>query len=284
MSATIWTKFFWADWLSDANLRRCSPAGRGFWMDMLCIAAQHDPIGYLCVNGEALSTSDMARIAGVSEAEAHALTAELVRNGVCSRDRKGHLYSRRMVRDAQALARAKNTGQIGGRSSHEKQKGIFAPSKGVGEGGLAPRVQEPYSKSPESQKQSVASAPLLRACQAMGVSLEALRRHPAWMVFGDFYHELLAQGCEAERDVWPTIERLSARLGRAPSSPAYFKAAILEARDRRLAAPQTRSTAALEWQDRLAAFRRDGVWSSKWGPKPGEAGCLVPDELLTKAA
>ncbi len=275
MSATIWAKFFWADWLSDANLRRCSPAARGFWMDMLCVAAQHEPVGYLCVNGEGLTACDMARIAGVDEAEATALTAELERNGVCSRDRNGRLYSRRMVRDAQKRALAAKNGAKGGNPSLAKHKGIPPPDKGADKPALIPRVQEPLSKSPEQQ------APLLRACQAMGVSLEALRRSSAWMVFGDFYRELLAQGCDGERDVWPTVERLGARLGRAPSSPAYFKAAVLEARDRRLANP-ARPTGTLEWQERLATFRRDGVWSSKWGPKPGEAGCLVPIELLEK--
>ena len=101
MSGTVWAKFFWADWLSDVNLRRCSPAARGLWMDMLCVAAQHEPVGYLCVNGESLEACDMARIAGVEEALATSLMAELARNGVYSRDRRGRLYSRRMVRDAQ---------------------------------------------------------------------------------------------------------------------------------------------------------------------------------------
>ena len=267
MAATIWTKFFWADWLSDAKLRRCSPAARGVWMDLLCVAAQHDPIGYLCVNGESLTTSDMARIAGVSEAEVVSLMAELIRNGVCSRDGKGRLYSRRMVRDAQRAALSKKKGQIGGRVSRDKQRGIFEPSKGAFE----PRVQ-----TPEAKPAVAARAPLLLACQVMGIGMETLRRKPAWMAFGDLFAELVGQGCNAELDIWPTIASVHGRSRVLPASPRYFKAAILDARDKRVAEAAPSPASARAWDERLAVFEAEGVWSSKWGPKPGEAGCLAP--------
>jgi len=273
MAATVWTKFFWADWLSDANLRRCSLAARGFWMDMLCIAAQHEPVGYLCVNGESLNACDMARIAGVGEAEAHALTAELERNGVCSRDRKGRLYSRRMVRDAQRRAIAEKNGAKGGNPSLSKRTTIPPPDKGADMAGLKPRVQEPLAMKPEAV---AARAPLLLACEAMGIGLETLKRKPAWMAFGDLFAELVGEGCEPQRDIWPTIARVHARNRVVPSSPAYFKAAILEARDRRAVEAAPASASAREWGERLAVFESEGVWSSKWGPKPGEDGCLAP--------
>ena len=240
------------------------PTARGVWIDMLCIAAQHEPFGYLCVNGESLSPSDIARIAGVGEGEAVSLMAELERNGVFSRDRRGRIFSRRMLRDAEKRALASKNGAKGGNPSLSKQKKI---ARGV-KGGVNP-PDNPRSQSPDSISQaSSVQAPLLRACQVMGIELETLRRKPAWMMFGDFFAELVRLGCDAERDIWPTIARVAAR-GVVPSSPAYFKAAILEARDAHgggVAAVARTSPQVLA--ERMEAFARDGVWSSKWGERP----------------
>jgi hypothetical protein len=264
MSAIVWSKFFWSDWYSDAKLQRCSLTAQGLWMKLLCVAAQHDPIGYLCVNDESLSPSDIARIAGVGQGKAQSLIAELERNGVFSRDRHGRIYSRRMVRDAKRQALASKNGARGGNPSLSKQRKIRPGVKGEVNPPDNPRSQSPDSIS---QASSGRLAPLLRACQVMGIEVEALRRRPAWMLFGDFFAELVRLGCDAERDIWPTIARVRAR-GVVPSSPLYFKAAILEARDAHGGAVAVRvSPQALA--ERMEAFARDGVWSSTWGPRPG---------------
>jgi len=114
MSRTIWTKFYWQDWLADAGLRRCSLAARGLWIDLLCIAAQHDPIGYVAIGGKGLSATDIARMAGASESEVSTLLDELAENGVFSRDRTGRIYSRRMLRDAKKAKLSQTHGKEGG--------------------------------------------------------------------------------------------------------------------------------------------------------------------------
>lgn len=38
-----------------------------------------------------------------------------------------------------------------------------------------------------------------------------------------------------------------------------------------------------DWSKRLEVWR-EGTWVHGWGPKPGEPGCRVPPELLTRAA
>jgi hypothetical protein len=123
MSGTTWTKFYWSDWDTDPALRLCSFAAQGLWMRMLCIAASHDPIGYVAVAGRALEATDIARMTGGSEGDVQTLLAELDRNGVCSRDRHGRIYSRRMVRDAKAAAMARKNGKLGGNPSLSKHKG-----------------------------------------------------------------------------------------------------------------------------------------------------------------
>jgi hypothetical protein len=123
MSATVWSKFYWSDWLSDAGLRRSSFAARGLWIDMLCIAAQSDPIGYLTVNNEILSVQDIARMVGGSEPEVSTLIDELDRNGVLSRDRTGKIYSRRMVRDDKKARVAQKNGKLGGNPTLRNNSG-----------------------------------------------------------------------------------------------------------------------------------------------------------------
>jgi hypothetical protein len=232
-------------------------------MDMLCVAAQHDPIGYLGTL-ETLITSGTAQVAAVSEAEFRSAMAELERKGVCSRDRHGRIYSRRMVRDAQRRAVARKNGGKGGNPRLSKQRTISPPDKGEVKAEVNPQYQSPYSNKPVV---STARAPLLTACEAMGVDLEALRLKPSWMMFGDFYLDLVGQGCLPERDIWPTIARLKARHRRVPTSPLYFKTAILQSRD---AHAVEATVSPQEVAERLALFAREGVWSSKWGPRPDE--------------
>jgi hypothetical protein len=41
-----------------------------------------------------------------------------------------------------------------------------------------------------------------------------------------------------------------------------------------------REIPAADWQDILRDYRRDGTWSSAFGPEPGQPGCLAPAALL----
>src|SRR3990167_9224935 len=121
MAGTVWSKFFWQDWRSDAGLRQCSLAARGLWMDMLCVAAQHDPIGLVAVNGEGLSVEGIARQAGADPREVAILVSELERNDVFARDSKGIIYSRRMKRDARFMAESRRYGKRGGNPTLKPQ-------------------------------------------------------------------------------------------------------------------------------------------------------------------
>lgn len=127
MSGTTWSKFFWADWETDPALRLCSLAAQGLWMRMLCIAASHDPTGYVCVAGRSLGVTDLAILTGASETQVGVLFAELDRNGVFSRDRTGRIYSRRMVRDSKVAAMNRKNGKLGGNPNLRKDTGNQQP-------------------------------------------------------------------------------------------------------------------------------------------------------------
>jgi hypothetical protein len=99
MTAMPWGKFFWADWLADPGLRACTAAARGMWMDLLCVAATHEPPGYVAIAGRAMTLDEIARLSGIETAVADHLLNELKSKNVCSRTMDGTLYSRRMIRD-----------------------------------------------------------------------------------------------------------------------------------------------------------------------------------------
>ena len=115
MSKLPWFKFFPTDWRADVGLKLCSLAARGLWLEMICI--MHEAGGYLEINGSIVSTSALASLSGSSPQEVTALLGELEEAGVFSRDRKGRLYSRRMLRDLKKSSVARSNGRKGGNPS-----------------------------------------------------------------------------------------------------------------------------------------------------------------------
>jgi len=81
-------------------------------MRMLCVASAND--GYVRINGRGLEVSDIARLAGESPDATVDLLQELDRNGVFSKNRKGVIYSRRMIRDIKTAKKNKKNGAQGG--------------------------------------------------------------------------------------------------------------------------------------------------------------------------
>lgn len=102
MSGRRWMKFWPQDWQRDPALRSCSLAARGLWMEMLCVAHEGAPYGHVTINSKAMTSRQIASVAGVTEREAMRLIGELEDAGVFSRTADGVIYSRRMVRDAAA--------------------------------------------------------------------------------------------------------------------------------------------------------------------------------------
>lgn len=153
-----WGKFFWQDWESDPALKLCSLAAQGLWMRMLCIAATHDPIGYVAVAGIALDETGLARLTGAPESEVRSLLGELDRTGVFSRDAKHRIYSRRMIRDARKAATARKNGKKGGNPSLGNNKGKSGSDNLPDKGGLKPHKPEARSQSNSDNKLSDAEA------------------------------------------------------------------------------------------------------------------------------
>lgn len=123
-----WFKFYPSDWRSDEELRNCSAAARGLWVEMLCLMHKAKPYGHLLINGDLLTDTQLSMQTGIPESQIVQSMHELEKAGVFSRNEKGVPYSRKMVRDEQKSNTAKNYGKKGGNPSLKgKVKGQHKP-------------------------------------------------------------------------------------------------------------------------------------------------------------
>lgn len=109
-------QFYPGDWRKDVELRSCSVAARGLWIDLLCIAHECEPYGHLVLNGKPMTAAKIAgQIGGITAAQTQRLIDELLDNGVARQLEDGTLYSKRMVEDE----RVRNARAEGGKSGAE---------------------------------------------------------------------------------------------------------------------------------------------------------------------
>ena len=123
MAGKPWGKFYWADWLSDPKLKLCSLEAQGLWIRMLCIAAEAKPVGYVVLEDHTLGASELSSECGKPVSVVEAALADLQKWGVYSMDRRGRIFSRRMVRDAKRAKISQKNGKSGGNPSLGKDRG-----------------------------------------------------------------------------------------------------------------------------------------------------------------
>src|SRR6185369_11694720 len=73
-----WEKWFFSDWRAEPRLKMVSRAARSLWLDMLGLAHDAEPCGFLIVaNVPIKDAGPLSRILGDAEAELSALLGEL---------------------------------------------------------------------------------------------------------------------------------------------------------------------------------------------------------------
>lgn len=127
-------QFYPGDWLKDANLRRCTHAAKGVWIDILCLMFEADERGVLSTNGVAWSDEDIACAIGGDTATTVGAIQELTFKGVAKRRANGALYSKRMVADENKRKLCSAAGKKGGGNPNLSQKD--ATFKGQPKGGV----------------------------------------------------------------------------------------------------------------------------------------------------
>ncbi len=140
--ADLW---FWDDWFSSIDLKLCSLAAQGLWINLLGFMSRSEIKGALLINGKQISSKDIATLLGKTEAEITPLLEELEAHGVYSKLQDGTVINRRMYREA-ALRRVRaEAGRLGGKS--KKQNESKSESK--------PQATLEYGNEYESEDESV---------------------------------------------------------------------------------------------------------------------------------
>lgn len=164
-------QFYPADWRKDTALQFCSLAARGLWVEMMCIAHECDPYGYLMVNGKPMTAAQIGRMSGIGEKECNKLLAELFDAGVPSRTDEGAIFSRRMVRDEEVREKRAAGGKTG--AEHGKKGGSHGSKGGRPTKQKTPQetplcgdergVSEPPKEPPPSSSSSSSGKPYSEA-------------------------------------------------------------------------------------------------------------------------
>lgn len=107
---------FWTrDWLDSKELRRCSPGARGTLADLMAIAHEGYPYGYLADKVGALTESYLAARCVVSVDDFRAHVAELKACGErVAVNEAGIMYIPRLVEDAATRKKKSEAGKRGG--------------------------------------------------------------------------------------------------------------------------------------------------------------------------
>jgi len=301
-----WSKFFWADWESDEGLRQCSLAAQGLWMRMLCICAKSDRHGYLLINGTHLDVPGLATAVSRPATEVAPLLDELDRWGVFSRNSKGQILSRRMVRDAKKSADGKKAKIEGIKNGMKKSPEISRKSEKLDMterienkdvSGLPSRVpiRGASTQKPEARSQKESSpAKVAVAARAGPVEkseldqIEASCRQalgesaPADFVVGPM---VLAVRKHSLSAVVLTLQSEVRRPRKKPIRTWALWAQIVDdsiSGDRsQVVQPTALDLPDDRWRSIMSAWRGgDGHWAMAYGPRPGQSGCRVPEAIL----
>jgi hypothetical protein len=96
-----WFPFETVAWRGDLNLRTCSAAARGVWVEMMLVMHEADPHGHFVLHGQPLDRDlgTFYEISGLKPKVVGRAIGELEQKRVFSRTEDGVIYSRKMVRD-----------------------------------------------------------------------------------------------------------------------------------------------------------------------------------------
>jgi hypothetical protein len=194
------TVFYFNDWDNDPELKTCSLAAQGLWMRLLCIAARSPEPGIVQIGSHDMSPPHgltlVASAVGKPLDEVSPLIDELLTSGAASRDRKGRIYCRRMVRKGKVSLARSEAGKLGHAASTGRERengpepgkppGKPPPPSGLQTPELLPhgenRSVAPRASAPDGTRAG-AAIPILILSGAMSlwkIRLQAHRPGAAW--------------------------------------------------------------------------------------------------------
>lgn len=147
-------------WMRNRALRACSPAARGFWVDLLCLCF---PSGYLTLpTGAPLSDEQISRMVGEPVKLVRAWLKELGDAGIFDVSQDNKLCSSRMIKQANFAARAKVAGEKGQRLKKARK----APAPAAEDSGRSTETAGALTKVDSTHHTETHGAPPAAAAEA----------------------------------------------------------------------------------------------------------------------
>jgi hypothetical protein len=175
-----WMQFHTRDWLDNKELRRCSLAARAILTDLMALAHEGFPYGFLADKIGPLTVEYMASRCFVAVADFASAVEELKSHGrVSVDDDSGALYIERMVQDEASRAKRAEAGSKGGNPrllrdpirsevNHEDNQGFQTKSANQG----LPRSDSDsigvVSSLKDSKKENLREIPVRVAISSVG--------------------------------------------------------------------------------------------------------------------
>lgn len=107
-------QFYVGDWLSDPELRSCSVAARGLFIDLMCLMHRSKVYGKLLINGSRAEDKQVINLLRIHHKTYYKSLKELLDYGVVKQDEDGVYYNARMMRDKALRDKAVEDGKLGG--------------------------------------------------------------------------------------------------------------------------------------------------------------------------
>lgn len=255
-----WLKWYPSDLEAEPTLKFCSWEAGFLWVKMLGLMHYSPQRGYLIKeNGEPYTEEDLVMtIAGATPQRIRDCLFQLETHAVYSRDRRGIIYCRKMVKgekraknlkDQKTKSRDKSkikSSKIEDKSDleHSVSDGDIKENSISGNQALVipeSRVQSPETREEYKQQQQVKPRGpdhQTSAVVAVGKQISKITgwdKDPNW--FGDYSRigAWLAEGFDPDLDIIPTVQRVMAsRKGSPPKNLRYFEQAIADANAQRL--------------------------------------------------
>lgn len=117
-----------------------------------------------------------------------------------------------------------------------------------------------------------------RLCHALAIEPNFHKFQQAGLVIT----ELEADGCDFDRHILAAAAKVVRGTANSPNIVRKIARDLLAEEKFKTANPEP-FTDPPDWDAALRNFRDKQLWSSRWGPKPGEVGCRVPREILEAA-
>lgn len=290
-----WLKFYPADWRADPRLRVCSLAGRGLWIDLMAYMHEGQPYGHLTIDGRAPDEAEIAALVARPLSEVRKALSELRRKNIFSVTTEGVIYSRRMVRDHAKAERDRSNGSTGGNPDLVGDDN--PPDKGGDNEGVNP------PDNPAVNRGDKAHIPEARVQKENIRAVAPRRPHGRQNRFQEFWaafpkrdganpkakaeklYTAAVKSGVAEQTIIDAAKLCSDDYRRRNEWGSRFvpRATTWLSEQRwgdETGKPQQARDSEPDWGACVRAFRAGAPWVWK-GPEPGQAGCLVPPDVLS---